>query len=561
MIKYSVITCLIVSAIGLWSLFSSPYIPLFHDQYQAERVHAMTKAIAFGQLPPRYVSDLGFGLGYALFNFYAPLPYYLASKLVLLGIDLVFSTKLTIAVGFISAFASMYYLVKRYANAQAAILAATLYTLAPYHAVQLYVRGSVGELFAYGLLPFFIAGLVETYQAGKAKSKLILTGITLLFLSHTVTLYMLALAGVITLTAIISYRLIIQKQSIIPTLKALVWYFIVPALLTAYFWIPAFLEISNTQLSLSDGNQVDYTRHFISTAQLWDSAWGYGGSEKQADGMTFMIGKTALLLFAISTVAIIYKKHRHSRVIYLCLLAFALTVFLMTEYSAIVWQQVPYINLIQFPWRWLIFACCIVSIAAALFLDAYKFKPYQFSVILILSTYTLVFPLSIQVVPQNKFFRANTFYQKSSQEITDSNHLTGEVSQVSYEFLYKQIPVLNASADNSIFCSSYCQLSNEIRTPDRYSVNVFILQPGYFTPDLGYFPGYKAFINGRETEIVPGSGRINIFLPSQGQHSLKVQLFDTPVRAISNLISYSALMLLIIGISIQSLMQRRAIKE
>jgi uncharacterized membrane protein len=56
-------------------LFADGFYPM-HDDTQVSRVVVMGRALIHGQFPVRWVSDLGYGYGYPLFNFYGPLPYY-----------------------------------------------------------------------------------------------------------------------------------------------------------------------------------------------------------------------------------------------------------------------------------------------------------------------------------------------------------------------------------------------------------------------------------------------------------------------------------------------------
>lgn len=556
---------IIVSVSGLWSLLISPYIPSFHDQYQAERVYAMTKAIAFGQFPVRYVDDLGFGLGYPLFNFYAPLPYYIGSIFVLTGFSLVMSTKIMIVIGFIGSFASMYFVVSRYLNNKVALLAAILYTLAPYHAVQLYVRGSIGEIYAYALLPFLFAIIFEFVKSTSPKiNKVYIVAMALLMVSHTVSVYMSLLYIATAVMVIFSIEVIKNKSNndkkiqLLLLAKKVMAYLLIPILLSAFFLIPAFLELSSTRLSIESGNEVEYSRHFVSLSQLWSSPWGYGGSESEADGMSFMIGKTSILLALFAFIYIIIRHKSFSEIVPINALVvlistIIITTFLMLKESYLIWQTIPYSQLIQFPWRWISFTNVAISILGAIsiiILEKQIPKKYFniLSVILIaLITYSLISPITISSLPQNKFFRAQSYYQKDDIEITDKAHLNGEVSKVSNEFLYKDVDLTNIySGTESIYCTTLCQIRNEITTPDSVSFSANMYSTGYITTNKANFPGMKLFVNGVQQNFESEKGIVKILLPARGKYEINLQLFDTPIRAISNVISFTTIMALLI---------------
>jgi hypothetical protein len=74
-------------------LLGPGFFPM-HDDTQVGRVVSMGRALRNGQFPVRWVSDLGYGYGYPLYNFYAPLPYYAGGYLHMLGVSGLWSTKI-----------------------------------------------------------------------------------------------------------------------------------------------------------------------------------------------------------------------------------------------------------------------------------------------------------------------------------------------------------------------------------------------------------------------------------------------------------------------------------
>src|SRR3990167_4146974 len=115
-----------------------------HDSLQVMRIFEMRKCFADLQIPCRWVSDMGYGNGYPIFNFYGPLPYYVGAIFMFLGISALSATKLMILIGVASAGVSMFFLAKEFWGKIGGLLSATLYLYAPYHALDTYVRGDVG---------------------------------------------------------------------------------------------------------------------------------------------------------------------------------------------------------------------------------------------------------------------------------------------------------------------------------------------------------------------------------------------------------------------------------
>ena len=84
---------IIISLFTLKPLFAQGFFPM-HDDTQPSRVYEMSKSLLQGQFPVRWVPDLGYGFGYPLYNFYAPLPYYIGAFFNILGYDPLLSTKI-----------------------------------------------------------------------------------------------------------------------------------------------------------------------------------------------------------------------------------------------------------------------------------------------------------------------------------------------------------------------------------------------------------------------------------------------------------------------------------
>ena len=66
---------LVLSLSLLWPLLVAPSFK-HHDDVSIIRLYEMDRCFKDGQIPCRWVPDLGNLYGYPLFNYYAPLPYY-----------------------------------------------------------------------------------------------------------------------------------------------------------------------------------------------------------------------------------------------------------------------------------------------------------------------------------------------------------------------------------------------------------------------------------------------------------------------------------------------------
>src|SRR3989344_6973292 len=83
----------ILTFVAVKPMFIKGYFPM-HDDTQPARIFALAQELKQGIFPVRLVGFLGYGYGYPLFNYYAPLPYYLGALFYLGGLDLISSVKL-----------------------------------------------------------------------------------------------------------------------------------------------------------------------------------------------------------------------------------------------------------------------------------------------------------------------------------------------------------------------------------------------------------------------------------------------------------------------------------
>src|SRR3989344_2128292 len=100
----------IVLILSFWAiepLLIQGFFPI-HDDTQVVRVFQMAQALTDGHFPVRWVKDLGYGYGYPIFNFYAPLPYYIGGLLTMLDLNALIATRMMMGIGVLLAGIFMY---------------------------------------------------------------------------------------------------------------------------------------------------------------------------------------------------------------------------------------------------------------------------------------------------------------------------------------------------------------------------------------------------------------------------------------------------------------------
>lgn len=424
---FFLIFLLVLSLPAVLPIISPGYFPM-HDDTQIVRIDQMYQALRQGQFPVRLVKDLGYGYGYPIFNFYNPLAYYFGALLMFLNINAIIVTKITFIFPIILSGFTMFFLTKKYLSPVASLLASLFYVYAPYHAVQVYVRGAVAEYWAYAFIPLLVAALLS--------HQLLLAGVTLalLILSHNLTALMIVpIVGILFII-----KLIFSKSK----LDLISYYFsaaLIGLSLSAFFWLPALLEKGITQLELILQNQSSPLEHFVFLRQLWASEWGFGGSvEGINDGMSFMAGKLHLLLSAVSIpLLFLLKKTERKILFFFCLSVLFVSIYMSSSLSYPFWSRLKIFAYLQFPWRWLIFISFSTSILAGFsfnYLEIFAKKLIKHKLIILAGTLLLLITFVAYSV---KFFKPQYKYLITETEALSREQVNWVVSQQSDEYLPK----------------------------------------------------------------------------------------------------------------------------
>lgn len=549
------ILILIISFFTFKPLISQGFFPI-HDDTQVARTFEMTKALRDGMFPVRWSQDLGYSFGYPIFNFYNPLPYYVSALISLFGFDALFATKLMVIFAFLLSGFSMYFLAKEFFGKEGALFSSLLYILAPFHGVEVYVRGDFAENFAYALIPLLFYGLFKIHKSYSFKyvsiAAISYAGV---ILSHNLTAMMISPFAVF----FIAYLLLRERKDMLKNLIRLSLGLFIGVLLSAFYWLPAIFEMQYTDVLSQIGGGANFRDHFVCVSQLWISQWGYGGSVRGClDGISFMIGKYHIfllaLMFAVSIVFLISGKYskiqsKEKEIFYLIIflfLNFLLSVFFMLGISRPIWELLKPMEFFQYPWRFLIMASFFASfIGGSLFFVLKKFiKDKNKYYLLVFVVFIYIFFVSL------KFFVPQEILSKNSKDYTSKHALYWEASKISDEYLPKgfQVPESeNQIPDISNLKTPELSIRILKRKTQYIKLELNIKREGTYILPLAYFPAWQAKIDGKQAELKQGLRGSIVSLP-KGKHILELSFVQTPIEKLGNLISVAGILLLFAGI-------------
>lgn len=550
-----VVLIVLISIPTILPLFREEFFQV-HDDTHVVRVRQMSEALSQGQFPVRWVDGLGYGYGYPLFNFYSPMPYYVGAIGVLSGLAPLDATKLMFAVGLMLSGITMFMAARSLWGFSGGMLSAVLYVYAPYHAVNVYIRGSVGEYWAMAFLPLILFGLQGL--AFSAKNKFwytLLGGVAYagVILSHNITAMLASFLMALVVIALF-IRLILKKdmQALWLTIKHIVILVAIGIGLSAFFFLPALAEMKYTQVEKIIGGEADIHNHFLFVDQLWDSPWGFAGSAPgREDGMSFKVGKIHVVLALVGLILSTihywpFKKNPdagHTKMFFLTSSLFVLSlfsVFMTTANSSFIWDLVPMLSYVQFPWRFLVFILICVSVLAGGISNVkYLFKGDR-GITAGAANVALVLAV---ILVNGKYFMPEKYYDLSPRTYNDRSYIVWHTSRISDEYMPKdfEIPSSEEELKRKKFVGSDAVHIDDIKVQaHKVSATVQADSLSKLILYTAYFPGWRVYLDGNKQPIVVSAGFISVDVPP-GSHSITAQFEDTPIRTAGNMISLFSL--------------------
>lgn len=529
----------ILSVFTLRDLFKPLFFTSHDGPHQIVRMYYFDASIADGQIPPRFVPGLLNGYGYPLFTFSYQMPWFIAEPMHRLGLSIIDSVKMTFLVGFFLSGITMYLFQKRILGRLAGFCGTFLYLFAPYRFSNIFVRAAIGDATSFIFPPLMFLSVYEMKKSVKFPWFWIIIGAlsyTGLLLSHA----MLFLLFSIGFGLYLAYQFLYSDKKIRYLISSILL-FIFWFGLSAYYFLPSFVERNYTKFEQIMSSAILNKGTFVNLRELLYSPWGYGMMHATEGGMSFQVGLAQWLTVALSIIILVViilrrqSKARNDTCFFLSL--FFLTIFLMLPQSFPVWEQaLQKIAVIDFPWRILALTVFVVSLLAGLFVSYFRDKKVKFvlGVLLILAS----------VVANRNHLRINKsldwdvpFYLKLEKTTNSFDEYTPKwvhddlVSKPAVDKVV--IPGKNQSIPVTFFTSNRAEFAVSTDQPEKVRVNTI------------YYPGWKAYVNGYETPISYPEGFMEFTLP-QGKNNVNLRFTETPFREVSDIISLTSLIICVI---------------
>lgn len=489
-----IILSIVIGLPALLGLLHAGFPQTDDGNWMVIRFSAFFQTLRAGQFPVRFLMRLNNGYGYPVADFLYPLFMYVGVPLHVFGLNFVNTIKTVLMLSLISSSLFSFLWLRKLFDNLSALVGSIFYTYFPYHLLDVYKRGSVGEVLSLALVPFVL------WQIERRSFIFVSLGVALLILAHnTLALFFVSLVFV--------YSLLKGKQN----LKFSILSLALGIGISAFFWQSAFYDLKFTifnNIKISD-----FSTYLLNSNNLLVLGFSFA----------FFVLESILFSFA--------KKNK--KFIYLFIFTLFLS-FLTLSISSSFWNLIPFKNLIQFPFRIISIILVLSSFMTAYMLNSFKnSKKNVVAIIYIVLIFFSALPFITNLNYQNY---PDTFYSTNQDSTTVKNEYMPK--------WVKQIPVtnINKKVQNLTNLDQVATIKNNANTTQ---FNLNLENPSTIQVNTIYFPGWVAFVNGKESKISYenplGLIRLNL---DKGQNAVVIVFKETSARLFADLISVFSLILL-----------------
>ena len=571
------VVALLTATFAAWPLLTRPGLPTNTDaDLHIYRTQQIMAAWEHRVLYPRWAPDFAFGFGYPVFNYYAPLTYYLGAAHGRFFGGPVAGVKFVLVMSAYLGAAGMYLFVRDHWNSVAGVVGAAAFALAPYTVyIDPHARGDSPETFALALAPLLLWAFARLRRTA-SPGDLVLAAVVLaaLILSHNLMaliFFGLLLAwlawdvffGQMFLRAWIVDESLSTRAARGKVIASLAGAVALGIGLAAFMWLPAVVErdaIQFRNVAGGEGTYFDFRRYFVDVRELFAPALIF---DLGATQMRFnrSVGTAQWILGALGLLTVFLPRTRRLSALFFAFAALAL-IYMILPASVQMWEAVPPLAFLQFPTRLLgpaavvlgILAGAAVSWADAVHL-AWRFKRVAFGALAVAACAASAMPLTypppwpdfgpvsaqrilenelagigIGTTSANDFLPVGVTVVPAPQASLIDSYRAGAVDKINRRTLPAgtQVQVLEHGPQHDRFFVA--------------GVAGFILRPYTF-----YWPGWTAYVDGEQVpiEIANPDGWITFAVPA-GTHDVLLRLEDTAPRQVGWALSALSLAALVV---------------
>lgn len=518
---------LVSSVIFVFSLFSHNGRPATFDAlFHITNIAQFSQALKDGDFPVYWengFANYGLPIGIVAHQ----LTSYLGAFLNLALNNATLSFNILMFMGIFLSALFYYSFLRHYFRQLPSFVAVFLFTFAPYRILNVYIRAAGPEVFSNIFLPLI---LISLYRLIRKKEYVWFYGfilsVFLLSLTHPMNLLIYS-------TIFIPYAIFLLWHENLDFKKRIKYLLfiagggVIGLGLAAYYLVPLNIEIRYFYIGLTK-NQLA-PNHFLGFLNFFSERWQY---ETAVDHITrgniLQTGIIETIIFALGLAALIRRVIKKSKISIadFSVVAGLIIIFFMISISNPIYQALPILGNIQFPWRMLNGFIFIPPLIIAYIIS--KRSNVFVAVLIIVGVLVLRFP---QLYGKNFTIYSEQIYYFNQKNV-HSDLMSTVWMDYSQNYPVKTKQTVIVEGKGKI-------ISEKVKNSEREYVvtgNSDLRLVDY----TFYFPGWKAYVDGKKADIQfqdPNyRGLITYYVPV-GRHTVFLRFEDSPTRFIGKILS------------------------
>lgn len=505
----------------------------FHQHFQfAISIH---DSLISGEIYPSFVAAPNYGLGDIALRFYPPLGYYILSLAYIAIGNWYVAAMATFWLVFFVGGAGVYKLAREEFPPPQSLLAAAIYIFVPYHLNEIYNNFLFAEFVATAVLPFCFLYITRICRKGGLASVIGLSiSYAFLILSH------LPLTVIGSLALFVYACLLLRKEDLWRSLAALTVSVCTGLFISSFYWVRMVREMNWVKHSSTEyfADTFDFGRNFLFKPANWINFQDDVLALWFADLMLAAV----IILVIPSVVLLIRKRAETSGFMRAVAALFFLSVFMATPLSGFIWNLLPFLQKVQFPWRWM----AIVSITGAILAstgitsmaDAMKAGrnfalPLGLGAILVIFVFMAAF-----IIKQAVYVPAGDF----------NKQMATVAEEPSYEGWWPVWAKMQALSKKEKVVISGREANVESWLPTERRFTVPPGETGPASVATFYYPHWQASVNDSPVELSPtADGLISVPVPA-GRASVRLSFKEPGINRAAFYVSAIGWIIVLFGI-------------
>ena len=545
-----VLFCVVISLIFVKTLLNPGLLSFDDTTFHINRLQGIVNAFEDGQILTKIYPYSNNGYGYPLSLFYCDLFLYPFAIIYKLGCPIVISYKIMIIIySFLASLSIMLFSSKIFVNKRyAPYITTVLYTFNNYRFSDVYLRGAVGEILSFIVIPFVLYEMYRIFYKKENSYAALGVSFGLLVLCHNVTFIIYVYFFLIFYILFVSIN-ITDKRIILQQTKNILLAVAIAIGISSFYVFPMIEQLLDKELfltkygfySLVTGEPIEVVKY------LSNSITSIAKEDRSNMGLFLIISPLLYLLCQ--------KKNINLTLLYIVLLYFG---FCFIVKIPTITELINKAGVIQYRWRTNVFLFPVLSICTT-----YCLVNISKKIIPVIYLCFVFFSIIINICAVDRLYKKavlnNIDDYATHDEIFNIKLMEGDgrlfnaielsgveyLPDINYDYLHNNGYICSAEGyrieellDNN---NSYIEYDRH-GTHINFSYN--LEEPTNLTVPLTYYKGYKAYAITEENKLVQLSASreeargLVIFKGVLGNATYYVYYEGTIIQKISLIVSF-----------------------